>query len=590
MELLSGNEAIARGAWEAGVTLAVGYPGTPSTEILENIVQYKNDLHAEWAPNEKVALEVAVGASLGGARALVTMKHVGLNVAADPLMTLAMIGVRGGVLLVVADDPGMHSSQNEQDSRHWGAFAKIPVLEPASAQEASAFVHYGLELSEKCKTPVILRTTTRLAHSRSLVELRDRTAPTREINFVPDQPRWVTIPLWARKMRVAVEQRLANLSAAAEFDDINPVIDAAPAAGKKLGIVAGGIVYQHAREIFPDAAFLKLGMVYPLPEEKIRRFAADCVQILVIEELDALIETQIKAWGIPCAGREFIPGIGEITPDTLRRARAVMTTGKQLPVAAPPDLPARPPVLCPGCPHRGVFVALKKFNAAVMGDIGCYSLAALPPLSRLNSILCMGGAIGMAHGLQKAGAASRAAGSSNPQYICGVLGDSTFFHSGITGLMNTVYNGGNTTTIVLDNRITAMTGHQENPGSGKTLEGEPVEPVSIAAIGRAVGVKRISTVNPYNVAETVAVLAAELAADAPSLIISQAPCPLHAKKAVGPAVRVNHEKCVNCRACLQAGCPAVESPNPAEKPTVNAALCAGCGICAQMCPKKAIGE
>ena len=585
-ELMSGNQAIARGAWEAGVTLAAGYPGTPSTEILENIVKYKDDLHCEWAPNEKVALEVAVGASLGGARSLVTMKHVGMNVAADPLMTFAMIGAVGGMVIVIADDPGMHSSQNEQDSRHWGAFAKIPVLEPADSQEAKDMVKYGMELSEKLNTPVILRTTTRLAHSRSLVAFNDRVQLDREIAFKPDQARYVTIPLWARKMRVGVEQRVNKLCAEAEFGAINRIENAADAEQKKkLGIITSGVNFQHAREIFPEAAFLKLGMVYPLPEEKIKEFAGTVEQLLIIEELDPLIENQVKAWNVHCTGRDLVPGIGELNPEVLRRVRSLWETGKEPAAAAQPaeadGLPARPPVLCPGCPHRATFTALKKLDCQVMGDIGCYSLGSLPPLSRLNSILCMGGSIGMAHGLQKAG---------EKKPVVGVLGDSTFFHSGITGLMNTVYNGGSSTTLVLDNRITAMTGHQDNPGSGKTLEGSPVEPVSIEAVGKAVGVKRVRTVNPYRLEETVQALKEELAADEPSLVVVKAECPLNARRAVGPRVRIDENKCVNCRSCLKIGCPAVEAADKTVKPRINPTLCAGCNLCGQVCPKGAISQ
>lgn len=580
-ELFSGNQAIARGAWEAGVTLAVGYPGTPSTEILENIVQYKNDLYCEWAPNEKVALEVAVGASLGGARCLVTMKHVGMNVAADPLMTLAMIGTVGGMVIVIADDPGMHSSQNEQDSRHWGAFGKVPIIEPSDSQEASSMVKYGLELSEKFCTPVILRTTTRIAHSRSLVELKERKNSKREIGFVAEQARFVAIPLWARKMRITVEQRINKLIAEAELGTINFVDNENN--NKELGIITGGVLYHYAKEIFPHAAILKLGMTYPLPEEKIRNFVVGIKKILVIEELDSLIETQIKAWGIRCSGRDLVPGIGEITPDVLRRVQEIINTGKipsmtETPIEAQ-NLPARPPVLCPGCPHRGTFTALKKFDVCVMGDIGCYSLASLPPLERMNTILCMGGAIGMAHGLQKAG---------EKKTVCGVMGDSTFFHSGITSLLNVVYNRGNSTIIVVDNRTTAMTGHQEHPGSGKTLMGDVTASASISAIAQAVGVKRVRTVNPYNLKEMNIALKEEFAADEPSLIIAQAPCPLQTKKAVGAVYKIDAEKCVNCRTCVKIGCPAIEASVKENKPIIKPDLCAGCGLCAQVCPKKAI--
>ena len=576
-ELLSGNQAIARGAWEAGVKLAAGYPGTPSTEILENIVQYKSDLHCEWAPNEKVAFEVAVGASFAGARAIVTMKHVGLNVAADPLMTFAMSGAVGGMLIIVADDPGMHSSQNEQDSRNWGAFAKIPILEPADSQEAKDFVKVGLELSEKFETPVILRTCTRISHSRSLVELKDRVESSKPVEFKKDPPRYVAIPAWARKMRVKVEQRLYKLIAEAEKNPINRL----ELNNKDLGIIASSATYQYVKDIFGDASVLKLGMSYPLPEGKIREFAGAVKELLVIEELDSLIENQVKAWGIKCRGRDIVPGIGEHTPGRIREIKARLNEQKVIlptPVAESADLPPRPPVLCPGCPHRGTFTALKKFDVAVMGDIGCYSLGTLPPLSSLDSILCMGGSVPMAHGMQKVG---------EKKYCVGILGDSTFFHSGMTGIANTAYNKGSSTTIVVDNRITAMTGHQDHPGTGKTLEGEETQELSIEAIAKACGYKRVRTANPYNMKEMDSVLKEELESDDASLVVVKAVCPLYAKKLIGPKQEINQDECVNCKACLKIGCPAIESKD-GQKPTINPLLCWGCGLCTQICPKGAI--
>ena len=578
-ELLSGNQAIARGAWEAGVKLAAGYPGTPSTEILENIVQYKDDLHCEWSPNEKVAFEVAVGASFAGARAIVTMKHVGLNVAADPLMTFAMSGAVGGMLIVVADDPGMHSSQNEQDSRNWGAFAKIPVLEPADSQEAKDFVRIGLELSEKYETPVILRSCTRISHSRSLVELKDRQKSPLPLGFKKNPPRYVAIPAWARKMRVNVEQRLYKLMAEAEKNSINRI----ELNNKQLGIITASATYQYVKDVFKDASVLKLGMSYPLPEEKIREFAEKVDEILVVEELDSLIENQVKAWGIKCRGRDIVPGIGEHTPGKLRAVRAKFEDGTfsiPEPVAESLDLPPRPPVLCPGCPHRGTFTALKKYDVAVMGDIGCYSLGTLSPLSSLDSILCMGGSIGMAHGMQKVG---------EKKYCVGLLGDSTFFHSGITGIANTAYNKGSSTTIVVDNRITAMTGHQENPGTGKTLEGEETEEISIEAVAKACGYKRVRTANPYDMKEMDSVLKDELESEDASMIVVKAVCPLYARKLVGPKQEISHDACVNCKACLKIGCPAIEAKD-GQKPVINPLMCWGCELCAQVCPKGAIGD
>ena len=466
------------------------------------------------------------------------------------------------------------SSQNEQDSRNWGAFAKIPVLEPADSQEAKDFVKLGLEISEKYETPVILRTCTRISHSRSLVELKDRQESPLPLGFKKDPPRYVAIPAWARKMRVNVEQRLYKLIAEAERNSINRI----ELNNKKLGIITASATYQYVKDVFKDASFLKLGMSYPLPEEKIREFAEKVEELLVVEELDSLIENQVKAWGIKCRGRDIVPGIGEHTPGKIREVRAKLEEGKFSvpgPVAESLDLPPRPPVLCPGCPHRGTFTALKKYDVAVMGDIGCYSLGTLPPLSSLDSILCMGGSIGMAHGMQKVG---------EKKYCVGLLGDSTFFHSGITGIANTAYNKGSSTTIVVDNRITAMTGHQENPGTGKTLEGEETEEISIEAVAKACGYKRVRTANPYDMKEMDTVLKDELEADDASLIVVKAVCPLYARKLVGPKQEISNDACVNCKACLKIGCPAIEAKD-GMKPVINPLLCWGCGLCAQVCPK-----
>ncbi len=573
---MSGNQAIARGAWEAGVALAVGYPGTPSTEILENIVAFKDDLICEWAPNEKVAFEVAVGASFAGARTIVTMKHVGLNVAADPLMTFAMSGAVGGMVIVVADDPGMHSSQNEQDSRNWGPFAKIPVLEPSDSQEAKDFIRYGLELSEKFETPVIVRTLTRISHSRSIVETGERTAPN-PVGFRKDPPRYVAIPAWARKMRVKVEQRLYRLISEAEHSPINRI----EMRDKKFGIIASSAAYQYVREAMPEVSTLKLGMSYPYPEEMIKKFAASVEELVIIEELDALVETYVKSLGIKCRGRDIVPGIGEFSPAILTEARAKLEDVKAdtpKPVKESADLPMRPPVLCAGCPHRGTYAALKKFNPVVMGDIGCYSLGTLPPLSSLDSILCMGGSIGMAHGMQRVG---------EEKPVVGILGDSTFFHSGITGIINTVYNKGLSTIVVVDNRITAMTGHQHHPGTGQTLMGEQTVEASIEDIARACGVKRVRTLNPYNLKQTEAAIKEEIEAKEASLVVLKAVCPLYARKPVGTIHKIDEEKCIACGACVKIGCPAIEYKK-GSKPKINPLLCSGCSLCAQKCPKNAI--
>jgi indolepyruvate ferredoxin oxidoreductase, alpha subunit len=574
-KLLSGNEAIARGAFEAGVTVAVGYPGTPSTEILEAIVAYKNDIFCEWAPNEKVAFEVAAGASLAGARSIVTMKHVGLNVAADPLMTLAYIGTVGGFVACVADDPGMHSSQNEQDTRQFARFAKIPVLEPADSQEASDFTALALEISEKYRTPVILRTTTRISHSRSLVEFGERTPPN-QVAFVKDPPRFVPIPIWGRKMRVRVEERLSELAEAACTSIANRI----EWRDRSLGIIADGIAYQYVREAFPEASVLKLGWAYPFPDRLLCEFADGVDTLLVVEELDDLLEEHIKAMGIACEGKNIVSRIGELSTPRLLETRARLE-GKGAAVDAPQDdsaseaadLPARPPVLCAGCPHRGIFHALSKFDVVVTGDIGCYSLGVFAPLERIDTILCMGAGVSMAHGMNRAG---------EPRPVVGMVGDSTFFHSGITGLLDIVYNQGTSTTIVVDNRITAMTGHQDHPGTGRTLMGKTVDPVSIEAIGRACGMKNVVTVDPYQLKPTVELLKKALYSDEPWLIVSRGGCPLHERKPHGPPLRVAEELCIDCGACLKLGCPAIEKGE--GKPQVNRLLCTGCLMCEQVCP------
>ncbi len=588
--LLSGNEAIARGAWESGVTLAAGYPGTPSTEILENVAaHYKNDIYCEWAPNEKVGFEVAAGAALAGARVITTMKHVGLNVAADPLMTLAYIGTVGGFLAIVADDPGMHSSQNEQDTRRFAQFAKVPVLEPADSEEAKEFVRYGIEISEQFQTPVILRSTTRISHSRGLVELLDRQKSPRAVGFVKDPPKYVPIPAWARPMRLRLEEKLKEMRLAAAKSPLNRV----EKGDKSLGIITSGIAYQYVKEVFPEASVLKLGWSFPFPDELIREFAGSVDRLLIVEELEDFIEEHVRSLGIPCIGKEFVPNIGELSPEILRSVKWEVGSGKKeetssSPASQPslpashsplPTLPGRPPVLCPGCPHRGIFYALGKFDVVVTGDIGCYSLGVLPPLSRLDTILCMGGGVSLAHGMDKAG---------NPKKVVGIVGDSTFFHSGITGLLDIAYNKGESTIIVVDNRITAMTGHQENPGSGSTLMGEPTAAVSIEEIGKAVGVKNTVVVDPRNVKETIKVLKEAINSPEPWLIVSKSPCPLHLRKPVGPPLAVDFEKCKRCGLCLKLGCPGIEKEG--DQVRVNPLLCAGCEMCKNLCPVQAIDE
>lgn len=575
-ELLSGNEAIGRGAYEAGVTVAVGYPGTPSTEILEKVVEFKEDIFCEWSPNEKVAYEVAAGACLAGARCIVTMKHVGLNVAADPMMTLSYIGVEGGLVACVADDPGMHSSQTEQDTRHYARLAKIPIFEPSDSQEAKEFVRIALEVSEAFRTPVILKSTTRVSHSRSLVALDHRVETGRDIAFIKNPPRHVPIPIWGRGMRQNAEDRLGKLAEAACTSPANRI----EWGDRRLGIITHGISYQYVREIWPEASVLKLGFSFPFPDSLIREFAEGVEQVLVVEEGDDIIEEHAKAMGIACEGKSVVPRVGELSPTALTSARAKFE-GTEPPASGPIDyvkkLPGRPPVLCAGCPHRGVFYALTKHDVIVTGDIGCYSLGVFEPLDRTDVILCMGGGVSMAHGLDKAG---------EPKKVVGIVGDSTFFHSGITGLLDIAYNKGCATIIVVDNRTTAMTGHQDHPGTGRTLMGESTVEASIEAIGRACGIHCVEVVNPYDLEHTESVLAAELAAEAPSLIVSRAPCPLHERKPVGDERAVVEDLCEGCQKCLKLGCPALEGGK--FKPTINELLCAGCGMCVQVCDAHAI--
>ena len=504
------------------------------------------------------------------------MKHVGLNVAADPLMTLAYTGPVGGLVLLVADDPGMHSSQNEQDSRHYARFAKVPLLEPSDSQEAKDFVAYGLEISERFNTPVILRSNTRVSHSRSLVDLGERTVPDRKIRFEKEPTRFVTIPMWSRIMRNKMEDRLRLLKAEAESSELNHL----EWRGRELGIITSSISYQFVREAFPEASVLKLGWVYPFPDKLFHELAGGVEQVLIVEELDDILEQHALSLGIKCDGRKYVPGIGELSTTALVRSRAMME-GKEAPKTDPrpqtKDLPGRPPVLCPSCPHRGIFHALSKMDVVVTGDIGCYSLGTLPPLSRLDTILCMGAGISMAHGMQKAG---------NDRKVVGIVGDSTFFHSGITSLLDVAYNKGTSTLIVVDNRTTAMTGHQEHPGTGKTLMGEETSEASIEAIARACGLRRVHTVNPYKVADTVRVLKEEIEADEPSLIVSKAECPLHSRQRVGARRMIDPEACKMCRACLKLGCPAIEMRD--DRIQINEYVCWGCSLCEQVCKFGAI--
>jgi indolepyruvate ferredoxin oxidoreductase alpha subunit len=591
VSLLSGNEAIARGAYEAGVKVASAYPGTPSTEILENFARYEG-VYAEWAPNEKVAVEVALGASMAGVRSLAAMKHVGVNVAADPIFTASYTGVRGGFVIVTADDPELHSSQNEQDNRHYAAAAKIPMLEPSDSHEAKEFTKLAFELSERFDTPVFLRTTTRISHATGAVSLGDPGGPPISPGFVRDPAKWVMLPVHAKRRHAAVEERMRALREFAETFDENRI----EWGDRSLGIVTGGVSYQYAREAFPDASVLKLGMAYPLPERLIREFAAGVSRVVVVEELDPYVETHVKALGIAAQGKDIIPIVGELDPRIVRQG----ISGKAVPLRKAEEVPARPPNLCPGCPHRGLFFVLKKFDAVVAGDIGCYTLAALPPLGGMDTCVCMGASIGNAFGIEKA------LGKAALGKVVAVIGDSTFLHSGITGLIDMVYNRGFSTVIILDNRTTAMTGAQDNPATGRTLQAEATRRLDIPALCRAVGVEHVYTVNPHDMAQTEAILKRELFREEVSVIVTEAPCvllPEHRRRK-RPVYEVLADLCTGCKACAKLGCPAIEwvplSPREAVArgkkeaqkgiARINPLLCDGCNQCPPLCKFKAIVE
>lgn len=596
-QLLLGNEAVARGAYEAGVTVATAYPGTPSTEITETIGCYK-EIYCEWAPNEKVALEVAAGAAVGGARAICAMKHVGLNVAADPLFTLSYTGINGGLVIVVADDPGMHSSQNEQDSRYYALAARIPMLEPADAQECRDYILAAFALSEEFDTPVLVRLSTRVAHTRGVVVTGERqTAPLRD--YIKDIAKYVMMPAMARRRHEVVEQRMARLAEAADTGAYLPAgvsLNRVEAGDGKIAVITGGIAYQYAREVFGEVSYLKLGMVYPLPEKLLADFARGRDEIYVIEEGGAFLETQLKALGIKVTGKELLPATGELLPGLLRKkifggkARESMEEtgdgGKKTEVAEEVAIPPRPPVLCPGCPHRGVFYVLKKLGLTVLGDIGCYTLGALPPAEALDTCVCMGASIGMLHGMEKA------RGAEFAKKAVAVIGDSTFIHSGITGLVDLVYNQGHGTVIILDNNTTGMTGHQHHPGTGFNLRGEPTNRLDLVEVAKAVGVRRVWVVDPFVLTELEKTVKEEVAADEPSVIIARRSCMLLDRGQTRELVRVNPEKCTFCRRCLSLGCPAVVvARTPGEKKgriIINETLCTGCMLCAQLCPFGAI--
>jgi len=568
-ELLIGNAAVARGVWEAGATVATAYPGTPSTEITEHIARYE-EVYAEWAPNEKVAMEVALGASMGGARAIVSMKHVGLNVAADPLFTASYIGTNGGLVVAVADDPGMHSSQNEQDTRYYARASHLPLLEPSDSQEARDYTRKAFELSEEYDTPVILRLTTRISHSQSLVELGEReNVPLKP--YRKDIRKNVMMPAMARARHIQVEAREKNLAAFAETSSLNRI----EWGSRDIGIITSGACYQYAREVLPGVSYLKLGLINPLPRRMIELFAAGVKQLYVIEELEPIIEEQIRSWGIEVIGKERFSIQGEISSRII--SAAILGSAPEAGPAA--DLPVRPPVLCPGCPHRAVFHVLSSMKLTVTGDIGCYTLGALSPLNSMDTCICMGASIGTALGMEKA------RGRDFAERTVAVIGDSTFLHTGINGLMDVVYNQGITTTIILDNSITGMTGHQDHPGTGKNVQGAPAPAVDLVRLVQSLGINHVYVVDPFNIEEMFKVVERETERHEPSVIIARRPCFLITRGTGGKA-EFDARYCTECGKCLSIGCPAIENNN--GRPKINPVLCVGCGLCVEVCEQNAI--
>jgi len=566
-KLMLTNEAVARGAYEAGVKVVSSYPGTPSTEITEFAAKYP-EMYCEWAPNEKVAAEVAIGASIGGGRALSCMKHVGVNVAADPIFTAAYTGVNGGLVIAVADDPAMHSSQNEQDSRFYARAAHIPMLEPADSQEAIDFMKLAYQISEEYDTPVFFRLTTRIAHSQSFAELAEREEhPLKE--YKKDAAKYVMMPAMARARHLVVEARENRLA-----KDINEMtsVNKTEMRSSKLGIVCAGAVYQYVKEA-TDASVFKLGIVYPLPLAAIAEFAKKVDELLVIEELEPFFENQLKANGIACHGKEIFGKQGEYSAAYLREKLWGIVSPKST-----QTLPARPPVMCAGCPHRGVFYVLNKLKLSVSGDIGCYTLGALAPLNSLDTCVCMGASIGVSHGFDKVGAPIA-------KKMVSVIGDSTFIHSGITGIINAVYNQSDITCLILDNSITGMTGHQDNPATGKTIKGEPTNKLDLETLLKACGVGSVRVVDAYDLTEVERVVKEEVTSPGVSVIIARKPCALLVKK-YPPALRIDRDKCKNCKACLKIGCPAIENIDGGVR--INPELCVACGVCETLCKFGAI--
>ena len=569
--IMLGNEAIARGAYEAGVKVSSAYPGTPSTEISESLVQYKDSVYEEWAPNEKVAAEVAVGASIAGVRAMACMKHVGLNVASDPLYSVSYMGVNGGLVLVVADDPGLYSSQNEQDTRMVARAAQIPVIEPSDSAEAKEFIKAAFELSEKFDRPFIYRTTTRLAHSQGLVELKER-EEIEDKPYVKDIRKYVMMPGNAKLRHVVIEDMNRALQEAADTLPINRV----EMNDTKIGVITSGIPYQYVKEALPDASVLKLGMVNPLPKNLIKDFASKVDTLYIVEELDPVIETQVKSWGIKAIGKEIFTVLGEYSANMLRKA----VLKEELDIVPSFDAPMRPPILCPGCPHRSVYSVLQKLKIHAAGDIGCYTLGAVAPLSVVDTTMCMGSSISTLHGMEKA---------KGKEYIknwVAVIGDSTFLHTGVNSLMNMVYNKATGTVIILDNSTTGMTGHQDHAATGKTLMGEPTYAIDIAGLCRAMGIDHVVEVNAFDIQEVERVVKEEVARDEVSVIITKSPCVLLDKRK-RPVYEVDPDKCRKCGMCMKPGCPAMTRTKNGTV-SIDDTMCTGCGLCESLCKFGAI--
>ena len=568
-QLMLGNAAAARGLFEAGCEVISSYPGTPSTEITEEAAKFK-EIYCEWAPNEKVALESAFGACLAGRRAFCGMKHVGLNVAADPLYTMSYTGVNAGLVIGVADDPGMHSSQNEQDSRHHAIASKVPMLEPSDADEAREFAKIAFEISEKFDTPVLYKMCTRVAHSQSITETAERAVPEHKA-YEKTISKYVMAPANAIKRHPFVEQRMKDLEKWSETSGVNRI----EKADSKTGIITSSTSYQYVKEVLGDSVnILKLGMVNPLPSDMIRKFAEGLEKLIVVEELDPIIETFVRGLGLKCEihGKDMFPICGEFSQNLVAAAFGKeVHAGKKLDTA----IPVRPPIMCAGCPHRGMFYALNKLKVTVFGDIGCYTLGSVAPLSAMDVTLCMGASFSGLHGWNKAG------GADNEKKSVAVIGDSTFMHSGMTGLATIAYNQSNSTVIVLDNSITGMTGHQQNPTTGKNLYGDPAGRVDLEALARAMGINRVRVVDPYNIAECEAAVKEELEVSEPSLIISRRPCALLKEVKHNPPLVVDQDKCKSCKMCMKIGCPAISMKGGKAK--IDATLCVGCGVCSQMC-------